>query len=160
MKEILLTQNKVALVDDEDYDELSKYKWRIKVGDGGLFYARRNKRINGKRIEIPMHRQIMNTPKGMEVDHIDHNGLNNQKSNLRNCTTQENQFNVSKIRGKSKYKGVCTYKNGKRELFRVFISINKKQTFIGYYKTEIEAALAYNDAAQKHYGEFAQLNVI
>jgi len=104
MKIIKLTKEKFTLLDDEDFDEINKFKWQAtKTG-----YATRN--TKGKTIRI--HRLVMNAPKGMMVDHIDHNTLNNQKSNLRICThtqNQQNQKNRQHGRGSSKYKGVVVW---------------------------------------------------
>src|SRR3990167_10308366 len=105
MKEIKLTQGKITLVDDEDFEYINQWKWHvIKNKKQTHFYAQRSE--NGK--SIRMHRVIMKTPHNKDVDHIDHNGLNNQKNNLRNCTTQENIRNRTSY-GKSSYLGVSTH---------------------------------------------------
>lgn len=95
MKEIKLTQGFVAIVDDEDYERLSHYKWHAnKVGyDGDVVYARRRSRKGEKGTHIYMHRFIMNTADNQEVDHIDYNTLNNRKSNLRNVSKKDNLKN-------------------------------------------------------------------
>jgi len=148
MKEIQLTQGKVALVDDEDFEYLSQWKWYA-YKSNSTFYVERE--YIGKAIK--MHRLLMNTPNGMLVDHIDHNGLNNQKSNLRNCTHGQNMQNRRPY-GKSKYKGVIFSQNR----FRAQITLGKRNLYLGRYKSEIEAAKAYDEVAKKHYGEFANLN--
>lgn len=169
MKEIKLSQqgkhkNKhVALVDDEDYEYLNQWRWsRGKVGS--IHYAMRtcNQKKGERPIRIMMHRLIMNTPKEMNVDHIDHNGLNNQKSNLRNCTQKENTRNTSPRKGsRSKYLGVSVQRKKTRNGIAIYYRVKVKQRInIGNFKTEIEAALAYNEAAKYYYGEFANLNVI
>jgi hypothetical protein len=94
MKEISLTQGQVALVDDEDYDYLMQWKWHFYKGTHSHYAVCSLPRKNGKRTGFRMHRLIMNTPPDLVVDHIDHNGLNNQKSNLRNCTKCQNQANI------------------------------------------------------------------
>jgi len=91
MKEIKLTRGMVALVDDDDYEWISQWEWIVRERKEGLYYALRYDMINRKR--VLMHRIIMNTPPYMQVDHIDHNGLNNQKDNLRNCSHAENMCN-------------------------------------------------------------------
>jgi hypothetical protein len=155
MKEIPLTQGKVALVDDEDFEELNKYKWRARKGKNTFYAKRSTKRPNQKTIE--MHRQILGFPAGFQTDHRDGNGLNNQRSNLRICTISQNQHNTGKQkRNTSGYKGVCFHKNAKR--FIALIMVNRKSTHLGYFNTAIEAALAYDAAAIKLHGEFAQLN--
>lgn len=158
MKEIQLTQqgkNKgllVALVDDDDYESLSKFRWVGHKERSGIHYALRTVK-KPVRKTIYMHRVIMNTPLELCVDHIDHNGLNNQKSNLRNCTRSQNQAN-RKPSGRSKYLGVCLADNR----IRAMITVNSKCLKIGSYKTEEAAAHAYDEAAKKYHGEFANLN--
>lgn len=160
MKEIKLSQTGtlknrfVALVDDEDFDYLNQFNWCVLFRNSG-YYAYRTLRTNEKRGTIYMHRIIMNTTKVMEVDHIDHDGLNNQKSNLRNCLHAQNQKNMSAHKnGISKYLGVCYHDNA----FQVQMAINGKNTYLGRFKTEVGAAMAYDNAAKKIRGEFANLN--
>lgn len=94
MREIALTQGMVALVDDEDYEELNRHKWYAKkTSDAGSFYAARFQRINGRPTTIYMHREIMNCNNGMEVDHRDGNTLDNRKEKLRTCTKKQNLEN-------------------------------------------------------------------
>jgi hypothetical protein len=158
MKEIELTQGFKTQVDDEDFECLNQWKWYACVC-AGIHYARRTE--NKKKIF--MHRQILNTPKGTEVDHLDHCGLNNQKSNLRNCTSSQNKMNKSPF-GQSKYLGVeikhTKSPNGEHEHFyySARICTNYKKQYIGSYKTEESAARAYDEAAKKYHGEFANLN--
>lgn len=152
MKEIELTQGKVALVDDEDYDYLNQWNW-FADKHGSIYYVTRNQKINGKSIKIYMHRFIMNTPINLECDHRDHNCLNNQKSNLRNCLPKQNKMN-GLPRGKSKYLGVAY--NGK--YIRAQISVNEIRIHIGNFKTEKDAARAYDTKAKELFGEFANLN--
>lgn len=157
MKLICLTQNKFTQVDDEDYDFLNQFKWCAIKHRSGKYYAVRGGWIDGKMKLIYMHRVIMNTPEWMLVDHIYHNGLDNRKSELRNCTHTQNQMNRRKQKNcSSKYFGVCWYKINKEWGAR--IKINGKQKHIGFFKTEVEAAKAYNIFAKKYLGEFANLN--
>ncbi len=159
MKEIKLTQGKVALVDDEDYEYLDQFKWQASKGLH-TYYARRNGRLyNGKRITIRMHQEIMHFPDNMLIDHIDHNGLNNQKHNLRVCTILQNQMNATgREDSNSIYKGVCWHKRIQK--WRAQIHLNRRQKFLGYYKNEEDAAMAYNKKAKELFGEFAKLNII
>src|SRR4030066_2184242 len=90
MKEIKLTRGKVAIVDDEDYEWINQWKWHC----NGQGYAERHCDIPGKRTMIKMHRLILNTPNGMETDHINHNRLDNRKSNLRVRTRSQNAINT------------------------------------------------------------------
>lgn len=158
MKEIKLSQGKIAIVDDNLFEELNKYKWHY-----GLGYARRNIRLeNGKRKMAFMHRVIMNTPEGFETDHINGNTLDNRCENLRIVTKELNQHNSKprKDKNKSKYKGVTFYKSKRHKTgkWTARIQVNNKRITIGYYKTEIEAAKAYNEYARSVYGECARLN--
>lgn len=154
MKEIQLTQGKVALVDDEDYEYLNQWKWyACKICH--VYYAIRRPKTNGKYTSVYMHREILNTPKGIQVDHEDHNGLNNQRANIRLATNSENSRNRKLIKGK--YKGV--YHSGKKT-WRAYITVNKKPVCLGIFRSEKDAAVAYNKEAKKHYAEFACLNAI
>ena len=157
MKEIKLTQGKVALVDDEDFEFLSQWKWcASKPTYSKAYYALRGEWIRkGKTKPILMQRVIMNTPEGLTVDHIDHNGLNNQKSNLRNCTQSQNRKNrTPNYDSTSKYLGVYIT-HGR---IRSEICLPDKKIHIGCFKTEEEAAIAYDKVASQYYGEFANLN--
>lgn len=172
MKLIPLTQGQFAMVDDEDYEYLIQWKWQTRKGCN-TFYAERafwNGKNNSK---ISMHREIMKTPKELQVDHINHNGIDNQKNNLRNCTRSQNQMNTLPS-GKSKYKGVywCEntikriLKNGQEKIYKIKpkwkaqIMISGKKTSLGYFENEIDAAKAYNEAAVKYHKEFSHLNII
>ncbi|MBA7655390.1 hypothetical protein ES703_63294 [subsurface metagenome] len=105
-----------------------------------------------------MHRQIMNPPREMLVDHINYNGLDNRKANLRLATLTQNNRHTRRTMnpGSSKYKGVCWYNREKR--WAVRITANGKNIPLGYFKDEIEAAKAYDKAARKYHGDFAALN--
>ncbi|KKN85455.1 hypothetical protein LCGC14_0277740 [marine sediment metagenome] len=155
MKQIKLTQGKVTQVDDEDYVYLSWFKWYAKK-DKDVFYACRISRSEGKQTTVRMHRVIMNTPIGIQVDHIDRNGLNNCKSNLRNSTASVNNQN-KKTWAKSGYKGVTYYPNRTR-CFASRCRINNKRLHLGYFETAEEAARAYDTKVLELYGNNAGLN--
>lgn len=147
---IPLTQGKFAIIDEEDFEAIGMHKWYYGAG-----YALRKL----KRKTIRMHSVINKTPDGYETDHIDGNGLNNQKLNLRNATRHNNVMNTNSRRNSSsKYKGVSWKLDRKKWL--ATICFNKKDIHLGYFISEIEAALAYNKAALKYFGEFAKLNII
>jgi hypothetical protein len=154
MKPIKLTQGLSALVDDDDFDSLNKHRWhahRCKK----TFYAERKI----KQSTTGMHRVIMETPGGMEIDHIDGNGLNNQKSNLRHCTHSQNNMNGRKHKSNTtEFKGVFMQKRTRK--WKAQIGYNHATKYLGCYDTAIEAAIAYNNAAVKYFGEFAKLNQV
>jgi AP2 domain/HNH endonuclease len=161
MREIPLTNsNKVALVDDEDYESVSRYKWRLSAGVYTL-YAMRTLEAhenNGVRSTLKMQLQLMNPPDGFQVDHKDGDGLNNQRNtNLRLATPTQNQANRGRQkRNKSGVKGVSWIKA--RGKWGAFICINYKRSNLGSFKTKEEAAEAYRKAAVELYGEFACLD--
>jgi len=158
MKEIPLTQNQVALVDDEDFEELNKFKWCAFKRDNTFYAARASSRRMGERKLIFMHRVIINTPDDMYTDHIDNNGLNNQRNNLRPCTNSQNQANREKhIEGTSEYKGL--YYDKSRRSWQISITKDGER-FQKRRKSEVAAALSYNKMAIELFGEFANLNTI
>jgi hypothetical protein len=152
-----LTQGFFAIVDPEDYDRLAKFKWHVSKSVH-TFYARRKvAHKKNKKTIIYMHRQIIKVPAGFVVDHINHNGLDNRKANLRPATWAQNIRNSKKTRNKfrSNYKGLFHRRDG---MWRVRISANGKTRYLGCFKDEIDAAKAYDRAAKEYHGQFASLN--
>ena len=142
VKEIALTQGKFALVDDTDYERLNKFKWFTKRYKNSC-YAARNGNKRGDKL-ILMHRIILNTPEDMETDHIDGDGLNNQKSNLRVVTKKQNGQNQTKRQYKtSPLSGVCKAHGTKWKARLVREGVCKH---LGCFDTEEEAHLAYINA--------------
>lgn len=169
MKTIPLTQSHVALVDDEDYDFLMQWNWHVSVDPNGL-YAKRNVKliIDGKtkKTTVFMHRVILNLLNSdLYVDHADHNGLNNQRSNLRVATKKENCRNKKKQNGfSSLFLGVHRhfYRKKNWTKWQAKVTQENGRRHIGYFPFtpcgELLAAISYDIAAEKHYGEFANLN--
>jgi hypothetical protein len=143
----------VVLVDDEDFELVSPYTWRLVQGGGGQRYA--SAWVGVK--DVFMHRLITGAARGKVVDHIDGNPLNNQRANLRVCTQAENQGNRRKIKPASSiYKGVSWVQ--KRRKWQASLYVSGRQRLLGRFASEIEAARAYDAAAKQHFGEFALLN--
>ena len=156
MKQIPLTQGKFAIVDDEDFDILEKHKWSYRKM-GNCEYAETRIRVNGKQQTIMMHRMILDFPKNKFVDHVDMNGLNNQRSNIRVCNRSQNGMNRKVFKNnKSGFKGVM--KDKERGLWKSRIYFNKVAIFLGRFSDIVEAAKAYDAAAKRLFGDFARLN--
>jgi hypothetical protein len=157
MKTITLSQGYVALVDDEDYERVNQFKWCAQVTPRTV-YAHRGVKRNGKWTTEKMHKFISRIAPGkcVDVDHEDTDGLNNQKYNLRVSTRKQNTYNQRKKSGvsQSQFKGVT--KSG--DNWRARIRVNGSLLHLGCFTTEIQAALAYDQAASKHFGQFALPN--
>lgn len=161
MKKIPLTQGKFALVDDEDYEAISKYKWRLLSQPGkNTCYAVRTKwRPETKDCrDQRMHRQLLGiTDSKTFVDHKDGNGLNNQKNNLRICTASQNLANARVSKSNSSgLKGVSWHKAAKK--WQAYISFDKKRIHIGLFENINDAGAAYDKKAVQIYGAFAKTN--
>jgi hypothetical protein len=153
MKEIPLVNGRgIALVDDEDFPYLSQMKWYLIQPQRACKYA--HTKLNGR--TTYMHRLVLGSPKGLEVDHIDNDGLNNQRANLRLATRGQNNMNIHSLGGKSKYRGVS--RNGANTKWMAYIKKDGKQTHLGYFDSEIDAALAFDEMARVLFGDFSRLN--
>ena len=163
MKQILLTRGQVALVDDLDYDKLSKYKWHAQRNDsGGGYYARRSVSFEGlydtdpsrlgkkRRLFVSMARQICGlcSEDPCVPDHKNRDSLDNQRHNLRVCTKQQNSQNQTRRTG-----GVSKYRGVTRHVSKWVVAIQGE--YLGLYEDEKVAAKVYDAAAKARYGEFA-----
>lgn len=168
MKTIDLGGGQVAVVDDSDYALVSQYKWHAKKartfagGPVTCVYAEARKylgKIDGRYVAmtIKMHRLILGLPAG-RIDHIDNDGLNNQRNNLRHATHAQNMHNRRKhSEATCPWKGVYWYPN--RQLWHSSISAGKRRFHLGYFRDACDAATAYNFAAYEYHKEFARYNV-
>lgn len=157
MKTIELTQGQVALVDDEDYEYLNQWNWHAQYSPSmNSYYAvRDSSRKSGKRASIRMNRVIMDVDSSFDVDHKNHNTLDNQKENLRICSKSQNMYNKNTYKNNSSgYKGVSLH--GKK--WRAKITVNKNTINLGSYDTKEEAVIMYDNAAREYHGEFAKTN--
>lgn len=171
MKRIKLTQGKFALVDDADYEWLNQFKWSAHKKNS-TYYACRGYGGRKNRKHITMHQMIMKTPFGKITNHLDRNGLNNQRNNLRISTEQQGRISTKSPNRKStsKYLGVSRFymqkkyklKNGKVVTYKryQYWLAKLKRNYLGIYKDEEDAAMAYNKEAKKQYGKLAVLNKI
>lgn len=158
MKKIPLTKGEFALVDDDDFENLHCHRW-LCVIQKTVKYARRLVSVNGQWRWRHMHREVVKTPKNLDVDHINGNGLDNRKINLRKCSRSCNCAN-SKFRNNntSGFRGVTFDRHRKR--WKGQIMVKGKNIFLGRFLTAVSAAQSYNQAALKFFGEFARLNKI
>jgi HNH endonuclease len=149
---IPLTKGKYAIVDAEDYPALAQYKWHAQLSkNGSVCYACRN---SGRKT-LMMHREIMKPPKGMVVDHINHNGANNRRRNLRVCTQAQNTQNKRTwSTGKSRFRGVSR----QGDKWQAAVRYQGQMYYAGVYDDEVAAAKARDRKALALAGEFAVLN--
>jgi hypothetical protein len=159
---IPLTHDRFAKVDPEDYLWLAQFRWCCKLGRDTC-YAVRHIQVRGRTKRIHMHRQIMDTPKGLVCDHINHDGLDNRRRNCRNCTREQNNANRRKRATghgsrapSSQYLGVSYCR--KRQKWVAYIKRHGRSKFLGQYDEPEPAARAHDAAAWALWGEYACLN--
>lgn len=147
--EIILWNGGVALIDEQDYERLQSYRWTVSEQGYAIRWVRNHK--------IKMHRDVMNPPEGMEIDHINGNKLDNRRANLRICTHADNVRNVGKRKDNSSgFKGVYWRSDVKK--WRALIQVEGRRIDLGFFTEPQDAALAYDKAARKYHGEFARTN--
>lgn len=146
-----------AKVDDEDFEVLSQFKWSAHKA-GKTMYAMRNFSFKkgGKRGVVRMHQSLL--PKAEEIDHVNHDGLDNRKTNLRSCTHAQNMINRRKRRSRSQFKGVTWHKAASKWMAQVHVGDIHK--YLGLFDCEGCAAIAYDKAAKEMHGEFSSLNFL
>lgn len=151
------------LYDDEDEVLVSQYEWKVhRRPQTNTLYAQCYYKVEEADTTLMFHRLVMGIyEKNTLVDHKDHNGLNNQKENLRCCSNKENIRNQGiREKGSSKFKGVYYHKRLHKKPWEASIRVDKKLIHLGKFETEEEAALAYNKAALQYFGDFAFLNTL
>jgi hypothetical protein len=156
-RRIFLGEGEWTIVDQKDYYQLGNSNWYL-VGKKGRLYAAHNVKAKGSLIiQVRLHREIMQPTNGLLVDHRNSNGLDNRRANLRLATHTQNMHNCRKRKNvTSQFIGVWLDK--KRKLWESVIMSDGKKIFLGRFKTDIDAARAYDEAAKKYHGEFARLN--
>src|SRR5690606_9742185 len=153
-REIILNNGDRTIVDAADYDWLNQWKWSARKGSHTTYVQRRNPETKSTEY---MHRLIMGAEKGQEVDHIDRNGLNNTRANLRLATSSQNKINQRLRRvNTSGYRGVYWHRRGKKWAAQIWV--DKEVRYLGLFVGKEEAAKAYDAAAKQYHGEYAQLN--
>jgi hypothetical protein len=155
VKYILLTQGKKTIVDDEDFEWLSQWKWQYRISSNGKYkyqgYAYRNAKC------IRMHREIIHAPKGIDVDHINGDTLDNRKDNLRLVNNfQQNQNSAKRRDNTSGCRGVNFFKRLNKWIVR--IQVNNKRLFLGYFNNKEDAVKVYIKASKKYFKEYARLD--
>jgi hypothetical protein len=151
--EVKISRGKIAIIDDDDYERINKHRWCYWASGG---YAGRKVTNNKVGSIALMHREIMNAQKGQEIDHINGNGLDNRKSNLRFVTRQQNMWNRKALNKTSSYKGVSFDVSSGKWLSQ--INIQGQKICLGRYIVQEDAAKAYDITAKQAFGEYARLN--
>jgi hypothetical protein len=151
---VTLTQGRESIIDTADVPLVAGRNWCV-LSRGGLSHALRTEYIGTKKRQLYLHRRLMNEPEGLQIDHIDGDGLNNRRYNLRVATCAQNNLNTRRrCNNKSGFKGVSWDRD--RGKFRAYIKINNKQTHLGMFTSPEEAHAAYCLASQKYHGQFGR----
>lgn len=155
IRQIVLSRGVCTMVDAADFNRVSEFNWSAMKSIHSWYAVRQARKGEGKGT-IQLHRFLTDAGNGLYVDHRDRNGLNNLRSNLRVCTNQQNSTNTRPRPGTSKFKGVSL--DRRRGDWSAQVHVNGRKNHLGYFKSEEEAARAYDRAAAKHFGAFAYLN--
>ena len=158
-RRIRMAQPRYAKVDPADYKRLKRYEWITRKGKNSFYTLRYVAGGKGKKgTLIYLHQEVIEVPKGMVIDHINHDGMDNRCANLRPATYSQNLCHRKKRSGvtQSKYKGIYWIKNSRK--WQALITFEKKKICLGYFRSEIDAARAYDRAAKMYHGEFASPN--
>jgi len=151
--DLYLTTGQIAKIDIDDIPRVKDYCWSAKSKErGNVWYIRGYV----EKRNVVLSRYLMDAPKGMVVDHINHDPFDNRKSNLRICTHTENLWNLQRKSHKNRFKGISYRKNEGRWV--ATICKNAKHYYLGAYKTDVEAARAYDKKAIELFGEYAKVN--
>lgn len=160
MRVLILTRGQHTVVDDHVYEWASRFKWHA-LKDHNTFYAARCIRTpEGKKARVLLHREILNAASGIQVDHVDGDGLNNLDDNLRTCEHRQNMRNRQKnLDSYSRYKGVIHLTTQRaQKKWRAQIRVHGYRILLGVFHTEVEAARAYDKASSVFHGEFSRPN--
>jgi hypothetical protein len=152
-----LTKGQTAVVDESDAPLVQRFKWHAVLSNGRVWYAQTKMWLGGKRRTVMLHRFILSPPPGLDVDHINNDGLDCRRSNLRVCTRRQNLANMRpRSDGTSRFKGVSRL--GRKWAAAISPYGDGSMYHIGVFEDEADAAVAYDLAARLHFGEFARLN--
>lgn len=154
-----LTQGKFALVDPADATAANAYAWHLADRGKNQYAACSALRRSGGGV-LYLHRLLMQPAAGQHVDHINGDGLDCRRANMRLCTNAENRRNMRKTHGVSQFKGVAFSRTNTNRCWESYIWFEDKKIALGHYATEEEAARAYNAAAIIYHEQFANLNKI
>lgn|SRR3990167_2249296 len=162
-KLIPLTHDQFAKVDPEDYGRLTKFRWNAFWNNKRRYYrAIRHcyDKNTGKWKNVYMSREVMGSPKDLVIDHVNHDTLDNRKSNLRPCRPKDNLRNKKRHKDNtSGFTGVCRAAHGSKS-WEAKIGVSGKSIYLGSFRYKAQAAIAYNEAAIRYFGEFSCLNVL
>jgi hypothetical protein len=155
MKQLELSQNKVALVDDEDFEWLNQWKWHAIKSRGDLFYAVRSERVGDRQRRVWLHRLLLGLQSGEQCDHRNGNGLDNRRANIRKATQRENNLNRRRFKtNKSGYIGVSW--NSVYRQWQAHAIIDGRWTLLGQFDAKDDAIAARRQAEARHYAGFTR----